>query len=74
MSVQMAFGLSVLLSFIAFGLVGALYVWPWARLQSREDALVPLVALHAFRFIGLSFLVPGVVSPELPASFTEPAA
>jgi hypothetical protein len=27
-----------------------------------------------FRFIGLSFLVPGVVSPQLPAAFAVPAA
>ena len=27
-----------------------------------------------FRFIGLSFLVPGVVSPSLPAGFAIPAA
>jgi hypothetical protein len=30
--------------------------------------------LHAFRFIGLAFLVPGVVSPDLPAAFANPAA
>jgi hypothetical protein len=29
---------------------------------------------HTFRFIGLSFLVPGVVSPSLPAAFAAPAA
>ena len=31
-------------------------------------------ALHGFRFIGLAFLVPGVVSPELPSAFARPAA
>src|SRR5262249_26133098 len=30
--------------------------------------------LHSFRFVGLSFLVPGVVSPDLPAAFARPAA
>ena len=29
---------------------------------------------HSFRFVGLAFLVPGVVSPELPATFAEGAA
>jgi len=34
-----------------------------------------LVVPHMFlRFIGLSFLVPGVVSPSLPAAFAIPAA
>ena len=39
------------------------------------SALVLLVTPHLFlRFIGLSFLIPGVVSPELPAAFAAPAA
>jgi hypothetical protein len=29
---------------------------------------------HLFRFVGLSFLVPGVVSPELPRAIAVPAA
>jgi hypothetical protein len=28
---------------------------------------------HSFRFVGLAFLVPGVVSPDLPAVFAEGA-
>ncbi len=30
--------------------------------------------LHSFRFEGLAFLVPGVVSPELPSAFAHSAA
>jgi hypothetical protein len=30
--------------------------------------------LHSFRFITLAFLVPGVVSPELPSAFAYSAA
>src|SRR5262245_33082240 len=44
------------------------------RLGERIDALRPLLVLHAFRFIGLSFLVPGVVSPDLPLAFARDAA
>ncbi len=33
-----------------------------------------LIAPHMFRFIGLSFLLPGVVSPSLPPGFARPAA
>jgi hypothetical protein len=29
--------------------------------------------LHSFRFIGLAFLVPGVVSPGLPSAFAQSA-
>ncbi len=34
----------------------------------------PLLILHSFRFVGLAFLVPGVVSPDLPSAFAQPAA
>jgi hypothetical protein len=36
--------------------------------------LRPLLTLHSFRFIGLAFLVPGVVSPDLPSAFAHSAA
>ena len=74
MSIQALFGLSILMSFVASGLVTWLFVWPRLRVMTREDALLPLVVPHTFRFIGLSFLVPGVVSPALPRAFAAPAA
>jgi len=75
MSVRALFGLSVLMNFVACGVFAKLYVWPRLRFMDRDDALVPLVAPHMFlRFIGLSFLVPGVVSSSVPAAFAMPAA
>ena len=74
MGTQALFGLSVLMSFVAFGLVTKLYIWPRLRMLGRDEALVRLVVPHSFRFIGLSFLVPGVVSPSLPSAFAAPAA
>jgi len=71
---QAIYGLSVLMSFVAFGLVTKLYIWPRLRTLERDAALIPLVVPHTFRFIGLSFLVPGVVSPSLPSAFAVPAA
>jgi hypothetical protein len=73
MNVGALFGLSILLSFCAF-VVTILYILPGLRVMSREDAITALVAPHSFRFIGLSFLVPGVVSPPLPPAFAMPAA
>lgn len=72
--IRAVFGLSILMSFAAFGLVKKLYIWPrlWAR--KREEALLPLVLPHAFKFIGLSFLVPGVVSLSRLLAFAAPAA
>jgi hypothetical protein len=74
MSVQALFGLSVLMSFAAFGLVTGLYIWPRVRTARRDDALIALLVPHAFRFVGLSFLVPGVVATSLPSAFAFPAA
>jgi hypothetical protein len=54
-------------------MVTARYIWPELRLRQRSDALRPLLILHSFRFIGLAFLVPGVVSPELPPAFAHSA-
>jgi hypothetical protein len=73
-SPRAAFGISVVLSFVVWGIIAARYIWPALRIQPRADALRPLLLLHGFRFVGLAFLVPGVVSPELPAAFARPAA
>ena len=59
MNIQALFGLSVFMSFVAFGLVTHLYIWPRLRFLERDNALISLVVPHTFRFIGLSFLVPG---------------
>jgi len=74
MNINALFGLSILLSFVAFGIVTRLYLWPRLRVMRREDALTALVVPHTFRFIGLSFLIPGVVAASLPAAFAVPAA
>lgn len=63
------------MSFVSSVVFAKLYAWPRLRIIDRDHALLALVAPHMFlRFIGLSFLVPGVVSPSLPAGFAVPAA
>jgi len=59
MSSAALFGLSILMSFIASGIVTKPYILPKLRVMRRDDALVPLVVPHTFRFVGLSFLIPG---------------
>jgi hypothetical protein len=68
------FFVSIVFSFIAWGIVAARYIWPELRLRTRAEALQPLLILHSFRFIGLAVLVPGVVSPDLPSAFAHPEA
>ena len=68
---QLCFFASVAFSFIAWGIVAKRYIWPKLRLLQRAEALRPILILHSFRFIGLAFLVPGVVSPDLPSAFAH---
>ncbi|HEY4443055.1 MAG TPA: hypothetical protein VGN30_02135 [Steroidobacteraceae bacterium] len=74
MLTQLCFFASIAFGFIAWGIVAKRYIWPKLRLLRRADALRPLLILHSFRFVGLAFLVPGVVSPELPSAFAYSAA
>ena len=71
---QLYFFVSIAFSFTAWGIVAARYIWPELRLRQRAEALRPLLILHSFRFMGLAFLVPGVVSPDLPPAFAYSAA
>jgi len=68
------FFVSIAFSLIAWGVVAARYIWPELRLRARPEALRPLLVLHSFRFIGLAFVVPGVVSPDVPSAFAHSAA
>jgi hypothetical protein len=71
---QLYFFVSISFSFIAWGIVTTRYIWPELRLRQRAEALRPLLILHSFRFIGLAFLVSGVVAPDLPSAFAHSAA
>src|SRR5258708_24828176 len=71
---QLCFFVSIAFGFIAWGIVAKRYIWPKLRLRQRAEALRPLLILHSFRFIGLAFLVPGVVSADLPSAFAHHSA
>jgi hypothetical protein len=68
------FGISVAFGLAVWGAVAWNYIWPSLRERPSPENLKPILLLHAFRFLGLAFLVPGVVSPELPAAFAQPVA
>ena len=74
MSYAALFGISTGFCFLVWVIVTRLYIWPALRERSRADAVRPILLLHAFRYVGLAFLLPGVVSPQLPASFAQPVA
>jgi hypothetical protein len=68
------FGISVVFGLAVWGAVAWHYIWPALRERPSPENLKPILLLHGFRFLGLAFVVPGVVSPELPAAFAQPVA
>jgi hypothetical protein len=74
MSLRAIFGLQVLLSVVGYSLIARFYVVPRLAALPLSAALTPLLLLHAFRHVGMVFLVPTVVGPALPAAFAVPAA
>ena len=66
--------MSIVMGLISYGLMAKWYVMPWAKDKSLADALTPLLFLHTFRFIGMSFLIEGVTSQALDSRFADPAA
>src|SRR5580693_5080128 len=71
---QLCFFASIAFSVIAWRNVTVRYIWPEICDRPWTEALRPLLVLHSFRFLGLAFLVPGVVSPDLPPAFAHSAA
>ncbi len=64
----------LVLGYVAWLLCFAVYMWPRLRSMDQIEAHRAIATLHSFRFFGLVFILPGVVSPELPASFASFAA
>jgi len=71
---KLGFFVSIAFSIVAWGVVTMRYIWPRLRGLQQSEALRPILVVHTFRFLGLAFLIPGVVSPDLPLSFAQPAA
>ena len=68
------FGIQVLMSFVVYILLASWYVAPRLAALPLSTALTPLLFLHAFRHVGLVFLQPTVVGPDLQPEFAQPAA
>src|SRR5215813_9106988 len=64
-SIQFTFAL------VAYALAARWYVWPRIEPLPVAVALVPLVWVHVFRFVGGSILAPGSVGPGVPSEFRE---
>src|SRR6201984_3641874 len=74
MASPVLFGISVAFGLAVCGAGAWVYIGPVLRERPSPENLKPILLLHGFRFLGLAFVVPGVVSPELPAAFGQPVA
>jgi hypothetical protein len=68
------FGLQFVMSLMLFSLLAKWFLAPWLREKTPSQALFWLTLPHATRYVGMVFLVPGIVSPSLPGSFATAAA
>jgi hypothetical protein len=74
MSSQPLFQIQLVFGYVAWLLCFGTYVWPRLRSMDEVEAQRAIATLHSFRFFGLVFMLPGVVGPDLPASFATFAA
>ncbi len=74
MDVLAIFGLQFFMSLVVWSLIAKWLLTPWLETKSPHQALFFLTLPHAFRYVGMVFLVPGVVSQTMPASFAIFAA
>ncbi len=61
---------------LSLAVTALFFVWylrPWLRDKPLEIALIVLIAPHAFRHVGMTFAVPGVVGPSMPNGFATTA-
>ena len=68
------FPIHLVLGYVACLLWFGTYILPKLRLMGRFEAHRVIATIHSFRFFGLVFILPGVVGPNLPASFATFAA
>lgn len=74
MSPEIIFNMHLVLGYIAWLLFFGAYVRPRFKSMDLVAAQRAIATLHSFRFFGLVFIVPGLVGPNLPASFATFAA
>lgn len=74
MSPEIIFSLQLVLGYVVWLLCFGAYIMPRLKAMDRVAAQRAIATLNSFRFFGLVFILPGVVGPNLPASFATFAA
>jgi hypothetical protein len=65
---------NLLLSTLTFWIAAKIYLVPRLSELLVQAVLTPILLLHSTRHLGLMFLSPGAVHPDMPLSFAYPAA
>src|SRR5664279_4635959 len=68
------FWMQILTSCFVCVIVVAWYVWPALTKLPRNSALIALLFVHVFRYVGMTELVTGMSDPKLPGEFVSSAA
>lgn len=71
---QIHYFISYGVAFLVFGLAAKWYLWPSIKNRAPKTTLTPLLLYACLRVNGLMFLMPGLVSRELPRAFAVPTA
>ena len=71
---EILFQTHLIFGYVAWLLCFGVYIWPRLKAMDHFEAQRAIATLHSFRFFGLVFMLPGVVGPNLPASFAVFAA
>jgi hypothetical protein len=74
MTPETIFNIHLILGYVAWLLCFGAYILPRLKSMDLVAAQRAIATLHSFRFFGLVFIVPGIVGPNLPASFATFAA
>jgi len=62
------------MSIFVYSLLAKWSISPWLKSKAAAVALMILVAPHAIRHVGLTFLVPSVIDPDVPQTFAQMTA
>ena len=74
MSTEAIFEAHLVLGYVAWLLCFGTYIFPRLKAMDGVAAQRAIATLHSRRFFGLVFILPGVLGPNLPASFSSFAA
>lgn len=68
MSNLLILNLQYLVALGTFVVIFRIYLQPWFQAQPFGRAVLPLLLLHAFRYLGLTLMVPGQIDESIPPS------